>query len=285
MREENLKLILADIDGTLVNEARNVLPLTRDIINHIHTQGVLFGIASGRPADELERTFEGYRFDFEPDILIGMNGGEMLDQKTKTTASFYPLQKEEIREILQMMEPFEDVNPVIYRDHMLVAKFYDDLIRVSEEHAHKKSHIVRDLSEFWEKETGKIMFRTRTPEECTKIEDYARSHLDLSRFAAFRTQPTLLEVQNRKVNKGMALLKTAQRIGLDPSEILAFGDASNDNEMLREAGLGVCLINGLEDTKASADLLTDYDNEEDGMARFLLDHFPGYFEDFQSEYL
>lgn len=46
---ETMKLLVADIDGTLVNEPREMMPLTRAVLNDLHTRGVLLGIASGRP--------------------------------------------------------------------------------------------------------------------------------------------------------------------------------------------------------------------------------------------
>jgi len=46
---KNIKLFVADIDGTLVNEAREMMPLTRAVLNDLHCRGILMGIASGRP--------------------------------------------------------------------------------------------------------------------------------------------------------------------------------------------------------------------------------------------
>lgn len=82
------------------------------------------------------------------------------------------------------------------------------------------------------------------------------------------------------MNKGVALMEISRRTGIDRSRIVAYGDASNDNEMLKAAGLGVCMINGLPDTKASADVITEKDNDHDGMAYDLIDRFPKLFEDF-----
>ena len=52
-------------------------------------------------------------------------------------------------------------------------------------------------------------------------------------------------------------------------DVVAFGDMSNDNPMLLAAGTGVCLKNGAQDTKDCADYITDYTNNEDGLAKFI----------------
>ncbi len=275
------RLILADIDGTLVNEPRDMLPLTRDILNYLHNEkNILFGIASGRPCDELPSSVDGYHLDFEPDLLIGMNGGEIIDNIDHSEQEIYPLEPEAIKDILDLMAPFDFANAIIYRDHQLVASWMDDLVELSCEHAHKTSRIVEDRSEFWSSPTGKIMFRTPNAELCRQIEEFAQAHPSLD-YTAFRTQPTLLEFQDPRVNKGRALKNIAEKHHIPVESIIGFGDASNDNEMLKDAGLGVCMINGLPDTKESADELTAYDNNHDGMVRYIIDRFPDLFKDYK----
>ncbi len=283
MKGNELKLILADIDGTLVDEPRNMMPLTREVLNYLHREkGILFGIASGRPSDELPGTVAGYGLDFEPDFLIGMNGGEISDLLSGEEEVCYPLQTQVIEEIMTLMKDFDFANPIIYRDHKLVCSWIDDLILSSCAHAHKRSEVVSSPNEYWTKPTGKIMFRTPTAELCMQLEEYAAAHPSLQ-YVAFRTQPTLLEFQDPRANKGTALHAVSEKHQIPVSAIAAFGDASNDNEMLQEAGLGVCMINGLPDTKESADEITEYDNNQDGMVRYLLQKFPELFDRFDRE--
>ena len=54
------KLVICDIDATLVNEKKELTPRTKEALIKLHEKGIYFGIASGRPADELrvlESTF------------------------------------------------------------------------------------------------------------------------------------------------------------------------------------------------------------------------------------
>ena len=57
--------------------------------------------------------------------------------------------------------------------------------------------------------------------------------------------------------------------GIKNESVASFGDTSNDNEMLKISGLGVCLANGSDDTKRIADVITEYDNNHDGLARYI----------------
>ena len=49
------KLVICDIDATLVNEKKELTPRTKKALIQLHEKGIYFGIASGRPADELKR--------------------------------------------------------------------------------------------------------------------------------------------------------------------------------------------------------------------------------------
>lgn len=273
------RCLLADVDGTLVNEGRVMGEVTKQVLKHLQKKGIHLGIASGRPLDELPATTASFACDVQWDFLIGMNGGEVYDGLNQTTHTYYRLSEQTIREILDLFWNLDYVTPVIYKGHALLAKQWIELLEVSKKHAHKEALISDDINVFCEEPTGKIMLRTLTPEQCDQAEQFARAHPS-EKFTAFKTQPTLLELQDPKINKGVALRAIAQNHQWAPEDIIAFGDASNDNEMLRAAGLGICLCNGLPDTKASADELTQYDNEQDGLARYLIARFPDLFADF-----
>ncbi len=91
------------------------------------------------------------------------------------------------------------------------------------------------------------------------------------RFPALKATSSVknnIEVNSVNAGKGKALLALCEALGVDPAETLAFGDGSNDAEMLRAAGLGVAMANADEAVKAAADRITD-SNEDCGVARML----------------
>ena len=53
---------------------------------------------------------------------------------------------------------------------------------------------------------------------------------------------------------------------------MAFGDSMNDETMIRLAGYGIAMKNGLQVIKDHAYAVTDFTNNEDGIARFLEQH-------------
>ena len=108
------------------------------------------------------------------------------------------------------------------------------------------------------------------PKDMDMVEQRAKK-LNLTTCAAFRSDPTLFEFVDKRVNKASGLRHLCADIGIAMDEVLAFGDTSNDNEMLKEVGHGVWTSNGTMDTFAHADAQT-ISNEEDGVAWYLEKH-------------
>ena len=59
----------------------------------------------------------------------------------------------------------------------------------------------------------------------------------------------------------------AEHLGFTLEECVAFGDSSNDFEMLRDAGFGVCMDNGRDEVKAVSNKVSAWSNDEDGVGR------------------
>lgn len=77
-----------------------------------------------------------------------------------------------------------------------------------------------------------------------------------------------IEVNAAGVNKGKALVRLGEILGISREEIMAFGDGANDLDMMKEVGIGVAMGNGKEEIKEAADYIAA-SNDEDGVARFL----------------
>ena len=263
------KLVIADIDGTLVNYGKDIMPLTRQALIDLHEKGVLLGIASGRPVgDQLKANAAKWGLDFQFDVIIGMNGGQLLDVRNNVYKEFYKLKAEYIHEIIDMMRPL-DLNPFVYKEGYMLSGRLDEEMKASAVRNHEPAIPCKDESELWEEDNAKLLFRLPpNPEEVKKIVDFASSH-PKPYYQSVLSGPKMLEFQDPRVNKGVALIDYCNDNGIELSEVVAIGDASNDNDMLKVAGLGVCLKNGTPDTLAIADVITEYDCDEDGAGRYL----------------
>lgn len=269
---KNIRLFVADIDGTLVNEPRHMMPLTRAVLNDLHQRGILLGIASGRPVGEhLYEQKDSWKVNFDFDMWIGMNGNQVYDVHKNTYEKFYELAPETIAEIISFMASM-DANPFIYIGEDMLSKDVDAEMFASMARHHVNCTKVKNLSDLWAQPTEKILFRLKKAEQMPEAEALAASHPS-KKYTAFKTQPTMLEFQDPRVNKGLGIERYCEANQIPLEEVMAFGDMSNDNGMMKTAGWSVCLKNGADDTKALADAITEYDNDHDGLGHYMIDHW------------
>lgn len=270
-----LSVLASDIDGTLTVKGGNIMPLTRECINELHDEGVLFGPASGRPIDNniLDRA-KTWHLDFDFDFAIGMNGGELYDGHAGEMHRFYLLKKDSIRKILTFLKPF-DCNAIVYKDAYREVRCLrmDDFMRDSEKRNH--SHVVvGDIDTLSEYDTGKIEVQFRDDQRDGILQAIHENQDPSWTFVQTYHQNghCTFEFQDPRVNKGVALRKLSEKYNISLQETMAFGDQENDIGLLETAGWGVCLCNGADRTKTVAQDITQYDVNHDGVGHYLKDH-------------
>ncbi len=271
----HFKVIAADIDGTLCMKGEDIMPLTRSALNELHDQGVLFGLATGRPVDSRVLSYaKRWNLGFEFDFAVGMNGGEMYDLKTNTTDKYYLLSKENIRKILAFLEPF-DINAIVYVDGYEEVRCLkmDDFMTASKARNH--SHVivggVDTLAEF---DTGKleVQFNGEIREEVLKVVEANQDPSWIMTQTYYDKHHCTFEFQDPRINKGVGLEKYCERYNIDMKDVLAFGDQENDIGLMKSSGYGVCLSNGADLTKSYAKAVTEHDVLDDGVGHWLYDH-------------
>lgn len=120
----------------------------------------------------------------------------------------------------------------------------------------------------WQQPVGKIMFRVQE-EDMPLIEEHYQKNKPNS-IIGFKTNPMAFEFADPRASKGVALENFCKLHNIDIKDSMAFGDTSNDNEMLKVAGIGVCLLNGTDDTKAFADYITEFDVDHNDFSNFII---------------
>jgi hypothetical protein len=264
-----IRSVICDIDGTLTHD-RSVHPsaYTIDVLERLHRKGFGFSLASGRSVDQLLELKDEWGLSFDFELVIGLNGSEYYDGKRKENKTLYILQREDIRDIiLKMIDKFPELNCSIYRDGMRLLRYEDKEAIESKKRTGINNYMVKDLSEMWDEPCSKVMFRV--DEETMEMIEPLSIAISNDRFRCCKTQTTMMEFVHAQSNKGNALKDYCLSNGIDIDSFMAFGDMSNDKELIEAAGIGVCMINGSADCKAVADLITEKDNNEDGCADFI----------------
>ena len=261
--------IVADIDGTLVNKGESIMPITKEALEQLHRNGVLLGLSTGRKINRsMFQRAKDWGLSFAFDVIIGMNGGQLWDKDRENIEESSLLEPDTMKEIIARMSPLQ-INPMVYEKDYMVTAFFDENIQASMQRNHMEVLVTDgDTDRLCIQPNYNVLFRF-DPERTEEVRAFART-VDCERYHGISTSPGIIEFMDPRVNKGMALHKYSQRNSIPMDEIMAFGDMDNDKEMLREAGWGVCLVNGSDITKSMADAITEYSCTEDGMGRYLM---------------
>ena len=263
-----VQLVVADLDGSLVETGKPLSDLNKKAIEYLHEKGIKFGIASGRNLFDITRLPQRWGLDFDFDMYIGMNGSEVLDTATGVRVDSYKLSPADLREIVDRMKPM-NLNPfILYKDGMLMIHEDTGSIASSKRNGFK-IYLAKDDSELCREENAKIMYRMDR-KICDEVFAYAKS-ISNDRYKAVRTQTTMVEFVHPLVDKAKGLMNYCRVYDIPMDETVAFGDTTNDNEMV-ECCYGICLLNGSDDTKALAKEVTRKTCADDGFADWIFEN-------------
>ena len=263
----NIKLIIMDMDGTLLNSEKIVDSYTKNLLEKLCADGYRLGIASGRPITGLKKTVHALGIEDIVSFMTGSNGAELYDARDGQEKCFYQLEPAVIDEITTLYKPF-GLNPYVYQGEDCYAYRSDSTI----ERAARNNHlgiVLCNLKEEIKTPQSKLVLST-PPEKMKHVESFYEEHKS-DKYRAFKSQADMFEFVHPELSKVYGIKYYCGKYGYDISEAAAFGDTTNDIEMLKECGTGVCMCNGTEDAKQAADIVTKYSNDESGLARELED--------------
>ena len=263
---KNIKVIMCDIDGTLLNSKGIVTTKTIDAIKKVREQGILFGISTGRDVPSVKRLFGKWGIGGLVDMVVGSNGGEIYDYKTDYYEENFALPGNLIANIMEHYKDM-DVNFAIHGDGVLYTPKEDDLIK-SLSNTDQLPYEVIDFNEFLKQDQLKLLI-TCAPETMPAVIERSKTfHNEKFKSACLQTTKLLFEFMDPRISKDFGLRKIMEKRGFTMENLCSFGDADNDYEMTLHAGVGVVMANGSEKTKSVADYITD-DNDHDGIGNFI----------------
>lgn len=265
-----IRMIGLDLDGTLLNENKELTEYTRKVLAQAIEQGVIVLVATGRPATgvpQVLRELPGMRY------MLTSNGGRILDMHEEKIIYECPVPYDSAVRILRIFEEYDTLREIYFDGQGYVQE--DELART--DHYVPKAPMAayirntrKTVPDIWEKMQemqgrglDKVHGIFANQEEKREAEEKLAALGGLSVSGSLGNN---LEVNAEGVNKGTGLLKLGALLGIQREEIMAFGDGGNDLEMLRAVGFGVAMENATEEVKAAADYIT-LSNEEDGVAK------------------
>ena len=87
-----VKLIVCDVDNTLVKKGEPMSEKTKEVLKRLRQEGILFGIASGRPLYQVEGSLRNWNYE-GVDMVIGFNGSSLHDYLENKDYNYYTMKK------------------------------------------------------------------------------------------------------------------------------------------------------------------------------------------------
>ena len=250
------------MDGTLLNDQKEITPETVSCIRAAIEEGLLFTLCTGRPAQGVEKYCRLLGLDVP---LITYNGAMLVHARTKEILFRQDMEPEDVRTVLDYGKKYQPTM-CIWSENRLYTNVLNDQMRIYQKNAGTKAILLEDVNQLPSQGITKILWI----DELSQIQKI-QAEIDPSDFrhVTFCTsQPTYLEFFNSKVSKATAMEKLGELYGIGTAEMIAVGDSFNDLPMIRYAGLGVAMENAQPQVKEAADYVTA-SNQEDGVAKLL----------------
>lgn len=271
-----IKAVFFDIDGTLLNDRKNVQKSTIKAIRNLKDQGILVGLATGRGPSFVQPFLENLGLDF----AVTYNGqyiysrSEIIytNQLSKTTV--YRLIRyagARRREISLGTASGLLGSGIIGLGTSRLGQIVSSLVPRKWAKAIERSfkHFIRRIKP---QNIDSLMVILREPIYQVVLVategESERIQKQFPRVKLTRSSPYSMDVISEGQSKVKGIERVGQRYGFDLSEVIAFGDSDNDIEMLSQVGIGVAMGNASQQVKENA-RYTTADNNDDGISKAL----------------
>ncbi|WP_189088707.1 HAD family hydrolase [Deinococcus ruber] len=268
-----MRLIATDLDGTLLRSDGTVSERTRTALNAARAAGIVVVPVTARQPRGLKTVAEAAGFT---DYAICGNGAHAVHLGSGQTLfeEHLPVPAQStLAHQLTVARP--EVRFASVRDggSVFVAQTgYAELATFEDHKRHPHEMEACSLERVLAAPSLKFIVRSQLLSPRALLGEVQR--LELDGFAVTHSGAPFLEVLAPHVSKAWGVEQLCGRLGIRASEVLAFGDAPNDAELLHWAGRGVAMANAEPEALDAADEVT-LNNDEDGVAAYLERYLAG----------
>jgi Cof subfamily protein (haloacid dehalogenase superfamily) len=260
---QTIKMIALDLDDTLLRTDLGISFRTRKAVKRCVAAGINVVLASGRTYENLRRYVKMLSLHKSGSCVICDNGSMIQSAASGDVVYQVTLPAKPAMEAFDLADAEGFAVQIYENDELYVSRVNE--FAMYEKKLTGMNQIVSDnFREMIAKGCHKMVI-PGDPMLLRQLEMMLQNFID-SELTIFTSKPYYLEILPPQANKGTALAKVAEKLGVEREAVMAIGDSMNDEAMIRWAGFGVAMSNGDERVKQIARLVTEKSNDEDGVA-------------------
>ncbi|WP_273566424.1 HAD family hydrolase [Maribacter halichondriae] len=247
-----IKLVVTDMDGTLLNSEHQVSDRFFELYAELKKRNILFAAASGRQYNSIVDKLYPIKNDI---IVIAENGGFAIHNEVEIVST--PLPNHQKNRVLEALSFIENIHPVLCsKNNAHISPTSDRFIDKLKEY-YTEFEILDNLNDY-DGEVLKIaIFHFESSE---KYIYPGVEHLEGDLKVKISGE-NWVDISSPDAHKGYALQKVQEMHGIGPEETLVFGDYNNDLEMLALADFSFAMENAHPNVKAAAKYSTASNND------------------------
>jgi len=251
-----IRLVAIDLDGTLLNDAKQVSDQTVAALCGLSERGVKVVIASARPPRSVRQIYRTLKLDT---LQINYNGAMIWDEPAQQTVFHCPMPGDLVAEIIEVARDWFD--DVIVACEIMDRWFTD---RLDDTHTTEtgrlfKPDVITPIENITRNEITKLNLLA-DPISISQLEPLLYKTFG-DRVIILQSDDNLIQIASPQAGKSTALQWVADHYGIPMQQVMAIGDAPNDVGMLQLAGVAVAMDNAKPVVKAVADWIAPTNND------------------------
>ena len=264
----NKKIFFSDLDGTLLTKEKKISDKTKKSLDDFVPAGNHFAICTGRGLDNVQDVVKELGLDYPGMYLICYNGAQIYDCDAG-------------KDFFRMGIPL-DLIPGIFEtaaEHGIHVHTYTTDSLISPDNGEEMQYYNRVIKRPIVVTDDIVSALPEDPCKVIAIELHDLDKLERFRLAIMErfsdtvttvySNPNYLEIFMKEAGKGSAVVRLAEHLNIPIENTIAAGDEQNDISMIEAAGIGVAMKNAVDAAKNAADVITEFDNDHDGLEGIL----------------
>jgi len=265
-----VRLVLSDVDGTLVTSAKELTAATVAAVQTLHDAGIAFTVTSSRPPQGLAMLVDPLAIDAP---IGAFNGGVFVD-RSLAVIDQHPLPLDVVARVVAILDD-RGLEPWVYTG---TTWFVRDLDGPHVQHESGVTRYVPTVTADLVGAVGDAGAAGAAGAAAAKVVGVSDDHPAVAEaetavatalgaaVSATRSQAYYLDVTCPDANKGAVVAYLSRSLGIPTEAIATIGDGQNDTLMFAPAGTSIAMGNATDEVQAAAGHVTAT-NDDDGFAR------------------